>query len=551
MTYPPKPSWFNTYYSTLLNVVGAGLDRRVQGDHAQILVTDISGRGVYESIRKPVEDFLKDPSIPLHTESTRGLRVWLTLYRYRFGLNPTKGVIRVKVRFIVSNSTVFLPAIRSIPTVSSSLKLLRARVRFPVYRNRVPFPKRKTTRPNPESVILPYRVFRWDSSYGTYQDTTSNITNFYRTWTGTVTPNFGAVKASGHLPVNPHSVFLFDIDETQWFRKVEQTFVPYEAIDVKPLQQVYGSGPNMPWYAGHNSSVTNRAIKRLIQRSGNQIDANLAQDTAQIGQMASMISMSARRITNAVRSIKRDDLIGAVNSLWSGTHRSTFFRPGGGPKRGASLANNWLELQYGWKPLLQDVEGGMRSLAQYLSKYDADMFVRASASMEKWVESPQWDDQNHKTMIGMGLTQYRSSCRFVIRYRIGNQLRAFLAQTGFSNPINLAWEVLPWSFVVDWFLPIGPYLEAITAWDGLTFVEGCQTNFTKNHLVTVIDYYGHLPGVDARQTFTYKASRTQDVVYFDRVKLTTFPSLDMPRFKSPVSVGHALNALALLRQVFK
>jgi hypothetical protein len=31
---------------------------------------------------------------------------------------------------------------------------------------------------------------------------------------------------------------------------------------------------------------------------------------------------------------------------------------------------------------------------------------------------------------------------------------------GLADPLSVAWELTPWSFVVDWFLPVGDYLNA-------------------------------------------------------------------------------------------
>ena len=49
--------------------------------------------------------------------------------------------------------------------------------------------------------------------------------------------------------------------------------------------------------------------------------------------------------------------------------------------------------------------------------------------------------------------------------------RAF-NQLGLLNPVSLAWELVPWSFVVDWVLPIGSVLSALSAPAGLIFIDG-------------------------------------------------------------------------------
>jgi hypothetical protein len=46
---------------------------------------------------------------------------------------------------------------------------------------------------------------------------------------------------------------------------------------------------------------------------------------------------------------------------------------------------------------------------------------------------------------------------------------------GVINPLAIAWELYPFSFVIDWFVPIGSVLTAATATAGLEFVSGHTT----------------------------------------------------------------------------
>jgi hypothetical protein len=144
-----------------------------------------------------------------------------------------------------------------------------------------------------------------------------------------------------------------------------------------------------------------------------------------------------------------------------------------------------------------------------------------------------------------------TQCRFVLRFRISDPLQAFLAQTGFTNPVNLAWELLPFSFVVDWFLPIGPYLEALSAFDGLTLLDGSQTQFTReladaSHHNEQISYLNPL-------TITSEHSEYSSVALkLDRIKITSFPSPTFPELKNGLAsnVQKGITSLALLKQVF-
>jgi len=125
-----------------------------------------------------------------------------------------------------------------------------------------------------------------------------------------------------------------------------------------------------------------------------------------------------------------------------------------------------------------------------------------------------------------------------------------MSQTGFLNPINLVWEILPFSFVVDWFLPIGPYLEAASAFNGLEFVDGSQTQFTRANTVSAVDFEGSSAGNPTQWAYEHARFYAEYVV-LDRVKLVSFPSLTFPSFKNGLaSIEHASNGLALLKSVF-
>lgn len=195
----------------------------------------------------------------------------------------------------------------------------------------------------------------------------------------------------------------------------------------------------------------------------------------------------------------------------------------------------------------------MEALPSFIDAYDFIKTVTASASAQRW-EDGNFDTNSACMPFGIMKRKIRttSRCKLVLRYRVASELTSFLAQTGFTNPINLAWEVLPFSFVVDWFLPIGPWLETLSAWNGLEFVGGSQTLFTRGWTHLSVDYQGPCRFIVNDQGIWVKHSRfSQEVVLLDRSTLGGFPTQTLPTFKNPLSVTHASNALALVRSVFK
>ncbi len=416
------------------------------------------------------------------------------------------------------------------------------------------FPKRTTDRPNPEVIkrsILASRVTTQDPFSGnlTSEKTTVGIESqdlYTRSYSSVRTPGFGKLK-SRDLPVNPFSATIKEVKTDMSFSASIRISDPrFYNILVHSFTNRYAP-PSAP---GHLPLARNKAIRKLIDKANLGLDANLAQDVAQFGQTFSLIAQSATKIYKSVRQLRRGNIPGAVEALTAGRRSSRI--PRGHPSAAKSVADNWLELQYGWKPLLQDIEGTLKSLSVLQDTPGIVQSVAVSARAESDVRTTGLTVLNQSGLPNVRYlqTRTRTDCKLKLRFRLASPIRSFLAQTGFTNPINLVWEILPFSFVVDWFLPIGTYLEGFSAFDGLEFVDGSQTLFTKARTVSAVD-------VEAVSSFNSNSFQIEHSRYEDeqvvvaRTKLTSFPTQTFPQFKNGfASVTHAANAIALLKSIF-
>jgi len=119
------------------------------------------------------------------------------------------------------------------------------------------------------------------------------------------------------------------------------------------------------------------------------------------------------------------------------------------------------------------------------------------------------------------------------------------ALLGLTDPASLAWEKLPWSFVIDWIIPAGNYLEAINLNRALAADYVISSHFTstaygiKNKLANT-NYVGgvHFNHTDVRTT--------RNIASHLDVRLPTVKSWD-----KIASWQHAANAVALLTQIFR
>jgi hypothetical protein len=117
------------------------------------------------------------------------------------------------------------------------------------------------------------------------------------------------------------------------------------------------------------------------------------------------------------------------------------------------------------------------------------------------------------------------------------------SELGLTNPAILAWELIPFSFVADWFIPIGSWLEAQTALLGITLSDSSITR-TEKYQYTVRGNY--LPKDTNADTYSVTQGYNTGHRTVKHRVVGVVPPLHPPRWKNPLSVKHALSALALL-----
>lgn len=186
----------------------------------------------------------------------------------------------------------------------------------------------------------------------------------------------------------------------------------------------------------------------------------------------------------------------------------------------SKLSSEFLAFQFGVLPLYKDVNelakmlmGEVQMLTEVRSR------VRFHGSLEHG--EYRWD--------GLFTLSHR------LRFEIENSFVRTLQEFGLVNPAEVLWEVVPWSFVVDWFLPIGNWIQQASASAG-----------TVDHVqLKKISFIGTVTAVSGGGDF----EGSYHVV--DREVLTGLPFTGEPNFKNPFSTLHSLEALALLLQRLK
>jgi hypothetical protein len=416
------------------------------------------------------------------------------------------------------------------------------------------------TRANPE--FSSFGPIHWDrrttdgtESSGVFNGADYSVYPTYRTYVGSVTPGYMSKSRRVKLKLETLD-HIMSIQHDNGFEYKER--ISLGNVASYPNEQLYSSYniANAVVVASfpspvHLAEAYTKARARLADKV-NGMSVNLAQALGERRQTADLLVSTATRIAAAALALRRGRLGDFASALSLGPHGIPSAKKWAKVAKtpvSKRISNHWLEYTYGWKPLLQDAFGVAELLANHLSTDRYNIGVSSSATAEE------------KIVIrgsGLGANSTKASktkTKMSLTYRLDSSARSVLAQTGISNPALLAWELLPYSFVVDWFLPVGNYLQALDAFSGFQFVDGWisqKTTMTYEESVnaTVLDFPG---GPIWRKTSVNYGASTNRALY-TRNRLYGFPPVGDLTFKSPLGgdpVSRLATAAALLRVLFK
>lgn len=191
------------------------------------------------------------------------------------------------------------------------------------------------------------------------------------------------------------------------------------------------------------------------------------------------IGNKAIQLRRAYKNLRRGDLVGMLRTLGVNNpsrkvkrkHRSKAAQSK--IRSSATVASaTWLEYYFGWAPLIGDMYSAVEVLTQPLP----GDHVRSSATCER---SRSWTDSSGTSGRSRFTSKLRATYRTGARVQIDN-LNLFMAnQLGLANPVAIAWELVPFSFVVDWFTAFGNVLESLTDWVGVRIINPFRTAFAR------------------------------------------------------------------------
>lgn len=208
-----------------------------------------------------------------------------------------------------------------------------------------------------------------------------------------------------------------------------------------------------------------------------------------------------------------------------------------------ALANHWLEFVYGVKPLASSIYGAANEGIRLVLNKTERFTGRASAIQRSFAPyglACVWGGSKYFTCSG-------GAVKHSVTYGVDLRTQDFdLARWTSLNPVSIAWELLPYSFVVDWVYNVGGYLRNLetSLLYASRFRSGYRTALSVGNVaIKHIESTGNSTSY-VRQAYTghYR------VVSISRQVLSTYPIPNLPSLKVQMGSSRLLSAASLLSQ---
>lgn len=342
-----------------------------------------------------------------------------------------------------------------------------------------------------------------------------------------------ALRAEGILTENPYSAKygdLFDYDASWSYTKTGAATGFGKCSDLGGAL-VVADPPALT-----DLDVLNKLLEKW--RGG---DWNPSVTAGESVEAWTLIADRVRRLARGYKAVRRGDVGSAVRFL-AGSGRAARHKP----KRLTSreVSATWLEMQYGWIPLVKDIYAASEFTSVHVS------MPTLRTSKRSWGPAP--------TPSGGSIPANRVNDGWVnerltsVKLLLTSTEVPLPERLGLTDPVTVLWELLPGSFILDWVLPIGDFLTALHAIRAIPAGKYIRTDVRK--YTGSLDLYDgeRFAGVWLRQNTRYSLDHFE----MDRTVSETLPSslsLAEEACRSTKSIldfslTRTANAVALLHQ---
>lgn len=300
-----------------------------------------------------------------------------------------------------------------------------------------------------------------------------------------------------------------------------------------------GSYPSQPLITANDELELLGKLQDAIRGHDFNAGITVGEGAQSVGMIGSAAASLARGLDALQRGSPKqailDALAGGLNP--SSGRRPRPFNGRGDERLEKALSDRWLEASFGWMPLLSDIDAGAKALVKLRTVRTRRVFrVRIKRRVTETVVI-----KRSGGLPGLFTEKRMAESRVQLVYRLNQELDTPWDGWGLENPATIAWELVPWSFVIDWVLPVGDLIRSFGFAPRLKG-EWCKTYTNK---------FGTIRNFSGDPDWVVEQPYTSNRTVMTRTKGVGGLSVPLPTFRNPFtgSWKRTLNQLALLGQL--
>lgn len=257
---------------------------------------------------------------------------------------------------------------------------------------------------------------------------------------------------------------------------------------------VFKAGTAHP-FGGHGgwrpASLTNRAYSRFwgrVRKDSASLGVSLAGYAQSRDMMLSRAKQFGKLLLDQIRSYKASHrrLKRARKALERNRKTNPMYE---------DRASDYLEHKFGWAPLIEDFIAASRL---FWTPPPSRFFSATAEERTSWSGTSVPSSGRTKTEAWL----VHARCTYAAKVTVSNDHLWMANKAGFINLPGIAWDLVPWSFVINMFANVNQMLSHPTQDIGLT-VSDASVTFTHREYCEVVDRYNDGNGL-VRENVLYR-----------------------------------------------
>lgn len=299
-------------------------------------------------------------------------------------------------------------------------------------------------------------------------------------------------------PGNVASYTMRSTSYRQWPDRTSR--LPYELFvgqniinDDAAAWSVGGLPSSYPSYNAAHAKAYDR-FKDVVKSVSSEMGVTLAQRRQAMGMITSRV-FSLLQFARALRKGRFSDAAAALNVSKDPRYYGRTWR-----RRTRDLGSTFLEWHFGWSPILQDIDAGIKLIGGGYPPLTCRGRGR-STSAGVTVSTDTYGTTYRNI-------SYTSKVQLIATVMVADENELLANQLGLVNPLTVAYELIPWSFLLDHVVNVSQFLGSFNDFVGLSLANSATT-----HLGTIEQSASFQPFPQwAHNTpSTYKAKKRLDM----------------------------------------